>query len=82
MEISKEGMKVALQQPVAADTFGTVSISYRELSLDLRVSVAHAGADFRGLKFLFDSEKDRGDVERLVALLSGPSGPPGPVLVR
>jgi hypothetical protein len=81
-EISKEGMKVLLQQPVAPETCGTVSLSYLDLSLELRVSVAHAGPNYDGLKFLFESDKDRIAVERLVALLSGSTGPPGPVLVR
>jgi PilZ domain-containing protein len=81
-EISKEGMKVALQHPVAPQTSGTVSISYKDISLELRVSVAHAGPDYDGLKFVFESEKDRSAVEHLVSLLSGPSGPTGPVLVR
>jgi hypothetical protein len=81
-EIGKEGMRVQLQQPVPPDTCGTVSIAYKDVSLELRVCVAHAAAGYDGLKFLFESEKDRNAVERLVALLSGPSGPPGPVLVR
>lgn len=81
-EISKEGMRIELQHPIAADSCGTVSLIYRDLSLELRVCVTHVGAEFKGLKFLFESEKDRNAVERLVALLSGSSGPPGPVLVR
>jgi hypothetical protein len=81
-EIGKEGMKVQLQQPVPPDTCGTVSIVYKDVALELRVCVAHAEAGYDGLKFLFESEKDRNAVERLVKLLSGPSGPQGPVLVR
>jgi hypothetical protein len=81
-EISKEGMKIELQHPVAAETCGTVSLSYKDLALNLRVCVTHTEAESKGLKFLFESEKDRGAVERLVALLSGSTGPPGPVLVR
>jgi len=81
-EIGKEGMKVQFQEPVSADTCGTVCISYKDLSLELRVCVAHAGDGYKGLKFLFESEKDRIAVERLVTLLSGSAGQPGPVLVR
>lgn len=81
-EISKEGMRIELQHPIAADTCGTVSLIYQDLSLELRVCVTHAEAEFKGLKFLFESDKDRNAVERLVALLSRSSGPPGPVLVR
>jgi hypothetical protein len=81
-EISKEGMRVELEEPVAADTRGTVNLTYRDLSLEIRCCVAHAGSGYDGLKFQFDSERDRNAVERLVALVSGPSGPLGPVLVR
>jgi len=81
-EISREGMKVELRQPVSPDTCGTVSITYRELSLKLPVCVAHSGTGQEGLRFLFESEEDRTGVERLVSLLAGPIDPPGPVLVR
>lgn len=80
-EIGKEGMKVEFKEPVAADTCGTISIGYKDLSLELRACVAHAGANSKGLKFLFESEKDRIAVERLVTLLSG-AGQAGPTLVR
>jgi PilZ domain len=81
-EISIEGMRVELPQPVFPDACGTVSISYRELSLELPVCVAHSGTGQDGLKFLFESEEDRSGVERLVSLLAGPTDQPGPVLVR
>jgi hypothetical protein len=75
-------MRVELRQPVAPDSCGTVSITYKELSLELPICVTHSGPGHHGLRFAFNSEKDRGQVERLVALLAGPSGRPGPVLVR
>ncbi len=71
-EIGKEGMSIELQHPVAAETCGTVSLIYKDLSLELRVCVTHTGPETKGLKFLFDSDKDRSAVERLVALLAGP----------
>lgn len=82
MEIGKEGMRVQLERQIAVETCGTISITYKELTLELRCSVAHTGPDFDGLKFLFESDRDRSTVERLVALVSGPNGPLGPVLVR
>ena len=81
-EIGKEGMKVAFQEPVSAGASGTICIAYKELSLELPASIAHAEADSKGLKFLFESDKDRIAVERLVMLLSGTAGPTGPTLVR
>ena len=82
MEISREGMRVQLREPVETNTCGTVSIQYKDLDLELPVCVAHTAADLKGLKFLFESEKDRADIERLVNLLSGSTGHTGPVLVR
>jgi hypothetical protein len=81
-EISKEGMAVEFREPVAADSSGMVSVSYKNLALELRVCVAHNGKKADGLKFLFETDEDRGSVERLVALLAGSTGQPGPVLVR
>jgi len=82
IEIGKEGMKVKLAQPVARDVSGTISLEFHGLAIELRASVAHCESDHYGLRFLFESEKDRSAVERLVSLLSASSGQPGPVLVR
>jgi hypothetical protein len=81
-EISKEGMRIELQHPVAAETCGTISLAYKDHSMELRVRVTRSAAETKGLKFLFESDKDRSAVERLVALLAGSSGQPGPMLVR
>ena len=81
-EISREGMRVELRQPVAPESCGSVSISYKELSLELPVCVMHSGPGHDGLKFVFDSEKDRSAIERLVALVAGTTGQAGPMLVR
>jgi hypothetical protein len=81
-EISKEGMTVELREPVPVETRATVSLSYKELSLLMSVRVAHSGTGCDGLKFLLESEEDRISVERLVTLAAGPTGQPGPVLVR
>jgi hypothetical protein len=81
-EISIEGMRVELRQPAPPESSGTVSIHYRELSLELPVCVTHSGTGHDGLKFQFEAEKDRTAVERLVSLLAGSTGQPGPVLVR
>jgi hypothetical protein len=81
-EISKEGMTVEFREPLASDATGIVSLSYRNMALDLSICVAHSGKGADGLKFLFEKEQDRAAVERLVALLAGSTGQPGPVLVR
>jgi hypothetical protein len=81
-EISREGMRVELHEAVTPEACGTVSFSYKELSLEVPVCVARSGAGQGGLRFVFESEKDRGPVDRLVALLAGATGQPGPTLVR
>ena len=84
-EIGKEGMTVDLREPISADVTGSVSLDYKNISLDLGVSVTHSGNTAHGLKFLFESEQEKAAVERLVALLAGSggsSGQAGPVLVR
>jgi hypothetical protein len=81
-EIGKEGMKVELEEPVSPGMCGTVSIRHKEIELELRVCVAHSGTGYDGLKFLFESDRDRGAMERLVGTLASPNGLPGPVLVR
>jgi hypothetical protein len=81
-EISKEGMRVELRDRVAADACGSVSIRYKELSLELPVCVTRSGPENGGLKFMFASEKYKIMVDRLVALLAAATGQPGPVPVR
>jgi hypothetical protein len=81
-EISREGMAVEFSEPVEVDSRGTVSISYKNLMLELRVCVAHNSKKADGLRFLFETDEDRSSVERLVALLAGSPGQHGPVLVR
>lgn len=81
-EISREGMAVEFDEPVAVDSCGLVSVSYKSLMLELPVAVAHNGKKADGLRFLFETDEDRSSVERLVALLAGSTGQPGPVLVR
>ena len=81
-QISREGMSVELPEPLAADASGTVSIRYKNLALELRVEVTNSEKGVEGLKFLFDTDEDRSSVERLVALLAGGTGQPGPALVR
>lgn len=81
-EISKEGMRAELGHPVAADSSGTVSISYKGLALELPICVAHSGPGQEGFRFVLGSEEDKSAVERLVSLLAAATGQPGPVLVR
>jgi hypothetical protein len=80
-EISKEGMRLDLPQPLPADACGTVAMSYHEETLELNVRVAHTGTVQKGLEFLYSSEKERNAVARLIASLAEGQNRPGPVLL-
>lgn len=81
-EISKDGMRVELGEPLPPDFNGTASLSYQGIALRLRVSVAHTSAERDGVKFVFESQKERAEVARLVAVLAARTQTPGPRLVE
>jgi hypothetical protein len=78
-DISHDGMRLELPDPLPPDARGTVAISYQGRTLELSVRVAHAANG--GLEFLYESEGERKAVEHLVASLAGARSRPGPVLV-
>jgi hypothetical protein len=80
-EISTEGMKLEVRQPLLPDSCGSVHISYHGIALELTVRVAHSGSTHDGVKFVYDSDEQRDDVIRLVELLAGPQPRTGPVLL-
>jgi hypothetical protein len=80
-EISTEGMKVEVRQPLSPDSCGTVQISYQGVALELTVRVAHSSSSHDGVKFVYESDEQRDDVIRLVELLAGQPHRPGPVLL-
>ena len=83
LEISTEGMKLEVREHLSTDSCGAVHLSYKNLSLDLPVRVANSGPTYDGLRFIFETDEQREDVVRLVALLAGvDAARPGPVLIR
>ncbi|HEX4067059.1 MAG TPA: PilZ domain-containing protein [Acidobacteriaceae bacterium] len=81
-EISREGMRLELRQPLPPGYAGVVSLSYQNLDLEVPVEFAHAGSPQDGVRFVFSSDKQRSEVARLVALLASNPGPTGLVLVK
>jgi hypothetical protein len=81
-EISKDGMSVEFEQPVPLGSSGSVCIRFEQRNVEVRACVAHAGDGIEGLQFLFESAKDRGSIERLVASLAALTPASGPVLVH
>jgi len=80
-EISSEGMRLEVGEPLMPAACGTVCIRYQEFDLELPVRVAHAGQYYDGVKFVYESEDQRDEVNRLVARLTFPQRI-GPILVR
>ena len=81
-EIGEGGMRVKLTQHLPPGTCGTLSIRYRDISVDLSVRVTHSESGFDGLKFQFESYADRNAVARLIAYFSDCGGQNRSALVR
>jgi len=62
-EISTEGMKLELREPLSPNSCGRVRLSYLNFRLELPVRVAHSGASYDGVKFVYESDEQR-DVNR------------------
>ncbi len=82
IEISTEGMKLAVDRPLAPQCDGTVRLVYQDLALEVPFRVAHSGPSFDGARFIYESDEQRDDIIRLVGQLAGPRQQQGPVLVR
>ena len=80
-EISTEGMRRDLREPLPPDSFGTITMSYENLSVKLSVRVTHAKSDHDGLKFIYESDDQRNDLAHLVTLLLAPRKRRGPYLL-
>jgi len=81
-EISIEGMRLELREPLPLNSVGTVTMSHEFLSLKICVRVTHAKSDHDGLKFIFECDDQRNDLAHLVTLLSDSRKRSGPILVR
>lgn len=71
-DISSEGIRLELPEPLPPDACGTVSIGYQDHSLELNVRVAHAGATQGGMVFVYSSDNERSAVARFLAALKTP----------
>lgn len=80
-EISVKGMRLELHEVLAPDSVGTVRMCFESLTVELGALVTHAKPGFAGLKFIFESDRQRKDVERLVTLLAASAKLPGPLLL-
>ena len=84
-EISTEGMRLELRRPLPPGFRGVVSLSWRNIHVELQVRLAHIGGGQDALRFVFESDAERASIAELVARLADPFEPseqPGLVLVR
>ncbi len=81
-EISEEGMRLELLQPLQSNTCGKVSLRHRDRTLEFNVRVASVGATHAGLEFICASSAERSQIAHLVAALTAPQDPTALTLVR
>ena len=81
-EISKEGMKIELRQPVACDSNGKISMSYQGRKLEFSVRVVHSAFTNCGVEFLYGSESEQSVMAQLVESLVVPQSRRGPILLK
>ena len=81
-EISRDGLSAQFPEQISAGALGTLIIHYRDLSVEVRVRVAHTGPHSEGLKFLFRAEADRKAIDQLIAAIAVTSPKLQPVLVK
>lgn len=81
-EISEEGMRLELLEPLQSNSCGKVSLRHRDRTLEFNVRVASVGSTHAGLEFICASSAERSQVAHLVASLIAPQDPPALVLIR
>ena len=81
-EISKEGMKLELREPVARDSSGKVSMKFQGRKLEFSVRVVHSDLTNCGVEFLYASESEQIAVAQLVDLLVVAQNRRGPILLK
>jgi hypothetical protein len=74
--ISKEGMRLELSRPLPPNVRGTVTLNYRDSSLELSVRVANSGTTYDGVELIYNSDSERDAVAHLVGSLTSPSERP------
>jgi hypothetical protein len=81
-EISTDGMKLHVYEPLSVDAGGVVQVTFQNVSLEIPVRVAHCGSGCEGVQFVYCSDEERDDVIRFIAILATTPHRPGPALLR
>lgn len=70
MDISKQGMRIEVSQPLLLNACGKVSIRYQDRTLEFNMRVVHVEEMSCGLEFLYESIEEQNEVAHLVASLA------------
>jgi len=81
-EISKEGMKLELREPVACDSSGKIAMNHLGRKIEFSVRVVHSALAHCGVEFLYGSESEQIAVAHLVESLVVPQNRRGPILLK
>jgi hypothetical protein len=81
-EISKEGMKLELEEPLESNTCGKVFMCHQGRALEFRARVVHVGVKYCGLEFIYSSDMEQNEVAHLVESLAVPQTRRGPLLLK
>ena len=81
-EISTEGMRMEISQPGLPEGVGTLTMSFDSLAVEISARVTHAEPNAAGLKFIYNSERQRKAIDRLVTLLAASAQLPGRLLLN
>jgi hypothetical protein len=81
-EISTDGMRLEVSEPLPLDAGGAVQVTFQNASLDLPVRVARCGTGCDGVAFVYGSDEERDEVIRFIALVATAPSRPGPILLR
>jgi hypothetical protein len=80
--ISIEGMKVELREPLAVDARGLLSMDLDGQILEIGVQITYSRSVRHGVRFLCESEDQREILNRYMAFLAAPQNRPGLIVVR
>lgn len=68
-------MRLEATEPLPAGAVGVIALKYGHISLEVPVCIMHTAGIQDGLRFEFESERQRAAVAELVGILgNGPSG--------
>lgn len=81
-EISKEGLRLDLGEPLQSDSRGTVSVSFQGRALEFCVRVVHVGVRHCGMEFIYSSKAEQMAVASLVESMAVANPRSRPVLLK